>query len=122
MNEASPGRSMISKRTSSRWATSSKQASASFSRLVSGSPRCSAPLSMTPRTKRPLRTPSCVENTGTREGGDRVVLGRLLAAAVAMEAALQQRQVFRLLARDDLMHLQRAGIDAEPAFPGVAHA
>ena len=46
----------------------------------------------------------------------------LLAAAVAAEAALQHRQVFRVFARDDLMHLQGAGIDAEPALLRVADA
>src|SRR5215204_4870241 len=98
MNDASPGRSITSKRTSSRCATSSKQASASFSDAV-----------------------FCRKHRHV-VGGDRRVVGGLLAAAVAAEAARQHRQVFRMLALDDLLYLERAGVDREPALPGVAHA
>ena len=79
-------------------------------------PSAAAPLSMTPRTYRQLNKPLRVEYTGTRYGVTGVVLRRLLAAPVAEEAVLQNRQKFRVLALDDLVHLQRAGVDAEPAL------
>src|SRR4051794_4880946 len=52
----------------------------------------------------------------------RIVLRGLLAPPVAAETALQYGQVFGMLAFDDLVHLQRAGIDAEPALLSVADA